>query len=281
MRRLTPFATLALAGLLVATTGCEGTIDRLKANYAARQGNDAYKANDFPRAIEWYRYANYLNPDLDLAYYHTALAYMAIYKPGSQHPKDVRYSNEAIANLLRYLRLNPDNEDATNDLLTLVLQANRHAEAAEFFERELKRGGDDAGSASTLMQKIGMIYAKKGDFENSLEWYKKRAEIEKDDPEAVYTIGVLCWDKVYNGGLTLELDRRRELIDMGLDYLARANELRVDYFEATSYVNLLYREKAKLAQILGNNDDFVSFTQEADKNMKLALEMRKRVMAKQ
>jgi tetratricopeptide (TPR) repeat protein len=280
MRRLTPFATLALAALLAATTGCEGTIDRLRANYAARQGNDAYKVNDFPRAIEWYRYANYLNPDLDLAYYHTALAYMAIYKPGSMHPKDVRYSEEAIANLLRYLRLNPAHEDAKNYLLTIFLQADRHAEAAEFFEQELKRGGDDAESASALMQKIGMIYAKKGDFENSLEWYKKRAEIEKDDPEAVYTIGVLCWDKVYNGGLTLDLDRRRELIDMGLDYLARANELRVDYFEATSYVNLLYREKAKLAQILGNNDEFVSFTQEADKNMKLALEMRKRVMAK-
>ena len=35
--------------------------------------------------------------------------------------------------------------------------------------------------------------------------YKKRAEIEKDDPEALYTIGVLCWDKVYHGGLTLDL----------------------------------------------------------------------------
>ena len=68
---------------------------------------------------------------------------------------------------------------------------------------------------------------------------------------------------------------------MGLDYLARANELREDYFEATSYVNLLYREKAKLAQILGNNDNYVKFTQEADKNMKLALEMRKRLAAKQ
>lgn len=281
MRRIAPFATLALAGLLTVTTGCEGTIDRLKANYAARQGNDAYKANDFPRAIEWYRYANYLNPDLDLAYYHTALAYMAEYKPGSKHPRDVRYSNEAIANLLRFLRMNPDHEDAKNYLLTIYLQADRHDEAAEFFERELQRGADDPATASALMQKIGMIYAKKGDFEQSLEWYKKRAEIEKDDPEALYTIGVLCWDKVYNGGLTLELERRRELIDMGLDYLARAGELRPDYFEATSYVNLLYREKAKLAQILGNNDEFVKFTQEADKNMKLALEMRKRAMANQ
>jgi tetratricopeptide (TPR) repeat protein len=281
MRRINPIATLALVGILAATTGCEGTIDHLRANYAAGQGNDAYKTNDFSRAIEWYRYANYLNPDLDLAYYHTALAYMAIYRPGSQHPKDVRYSEEAIVNLLRFLRLNPDHVDAKNYLLTVFLQSDKHDEAAEFFERELRQRGDDPKVASALIRKIGMIYAKKGDFEQSLEWYKKRAEIERDDPEAVYTIGVLCWDKVYNSGLTLELDRRRELIEMGLDYLARANELREDYFEATSYVNLLYREKAKLAQILGNNDDYVKFTQEADKNMKLALEMRKRLVAKQ
>jgi len=281
MRRFVPLAMLALAGLLTVTTGCEGTIDGLRANYAARQGNDAYKANDFQRAIEWYRYANYLNPDLGLAYYHTALAYMALYKPGSKHPMDVRYSQEAITNLLRYLRLDPSNEDAKNYLLTIFLQSDRHDEAAEFFERELRNDADDPARASALMQKIGMIYAKKGDFEQSLEWYKKRAEIEKDDPEALYTIGVLCWDKVYNGGLTLELEKRRELIDMGLDYLARANALRPDYFEATSYVNLLYREKAKLAQILGNNDEFVKYTQEADKNMKLALEMRKRAMANQ
>ncbi len=281
MRRINPIATLALAGILAATTGCEGIIDHLRANYAARQGNDAYKVNEFSRAIEWYRYANYLNPDLDLAYYHTALSYMAIYRPGSKHPKDLRYSEEAIVNLLRFLRLNPDHVDAKNYLLTVYLQSDRYDEAAEFFERELKQRGDDPVVASALIRKIGMIYARKGDFEQSLEWYKKRAEIEKDDPEAVYTIGVLCWDKVYNSGLTLELDRRRELIEMGLDYLARANELREDYFEATSYVNLLYREKAKLAQILGNNDNYVKFTQEADKNMKLALEMRKRLVAKQ
>ena len=81
------------------------------------------------------------------------------------------------------------------------------------------------------------------------EWDRKRAEIETDDAEALYTIGVLCWDKVYHGGLTLDLDRRRELIEMGLDYLNRASGLRENYFEAISYVNLLYREKAKVARV--------------------------------
>ncbi len=281
MRPTHSVAALALAGLLLGGTGCSGAVDRLKANHAARQGNEQYKVNEFLKAIEWYRYATYLNPDLGLAYYHTALSYMAIYRPGSQHSTDLRYAQETIENLLRYLRLEPEHADAKNYLLTIYLQANRHEEAAEYFERELRLHGSDPVVASALMQKIGMIYAKQGDFESSLEWYKKRAEIEKDDPEALYTIGVLCWDKVYRHGLTLDLDRRKELIDIGLDYLDRAGQLREDYFEATSYVNLLYREKAKVAQILGNNDDFVKFNQEADKNMKLAIEIRKKMVARQ
>ena len=51
---------------------------------------------------------------------------------------------------------------------------------------------------------------------------------------------------------------------MGLGYLDRASALRENYFEAVLYINLLYREKAKVAQILGNNEEFVKYTQEAD-----------------
>ena len=274
-------STLLLTATLVATTGCQGQIARLKANYAAKQGNELYKAQDFLTAIEWYRYATYLNPDLDLAYYHSALAYLALYKPGSKHPKDVRYSQAAISNLKRYLAIHPTHEDAKNYLLTVYLGAESYDEAAQFFENELKANDDGPEAASKLMQVIGMIYAKKGDFDVSLEWYKKRADLEKDNPEIFYTIGVLCWDKVYKGGLTLELDRRNQLIDMGLDYLNRASSMRENYFEAVSYINLMYREKAKVAQLVGNNDDYVKFTQEADKNMRLALDMRKKVMAAQ
>ncbi len=273
-------ALVALASLLLAATGCRGTVDWFKANYAVKQGNDLYKAGDYLKAIEWYRYATYLNPDLDVAYQNTAFAYMGEYKPGSKHPKDLRYSQGAIDNLLRYLRTHPDSRDAENYLLTVYLQAERYDEAAAYFEEQLKKRADNKADASDLMQRIGMIYAKKGDFERSLEWHKRRAELEKDNPEALYTIGVLCWDKVYHAPLTIDLDRRKELIEMGLEYLKRAADLKEDYFEAVLYINLLYREKAKLAQQMGNLDEVTKWIQEADKEQKVALDMRKRVMAK-
>jgi len=273
-------ATALVLGVLVSTTGCQGTFNRLKANYATKQGNEAYKAQDFLKAIEWYRYATYLNADLDIAYYHSALSYLALYRPGSKHPKDIRYSQQAIANLKRYLAVHPDSEDAKNYLLTVYLGAEQFDDAAQFFETELKaKGSDDPEAASKLMQIIGVIYTKKGDFDTALEWYKKRADLEKENPEVLYTIGVLCWDKVYKGGLTLELQRRNELIEMGLDYLNRAAALRTDYMEAVSYINLMYREKAKSAAMVGDNDGAAKWNQEADKYMHQALEMRKKAMA--
>ena len=271
---------LALLTLCLAGTGCEGTIDHLKANFAAKQGNDLYKAQDYQKAVEWYRYSLYLNPELPIAYHNAGLAFMALYKPGSHHPKDLYYAQQAIDHLERFLNYEPDNEEAKNQLLTVFLQAERFDDAAKFFEAEMKERGSDPEVASRLAQILGMIYAKKGDFESSLEWYKKRAEIEKDNPEALYTIGVLCWDKVYHAGITMDLDKRKELVEMGMDYLQRAADIRNDYFEATSYINLMYREKAKLAQLAGNMEDFAKYTQEADKFMKLSLEQRKKAMAK-
>ena len=279
MSRRIAATLLLLCVVMVSAPGCGTQISHFKANYAAKQGNQYYKAQDFLKAVEWYRYATYLNPDLDLAYYHSALAYMALYRPGSKHPKDLRFSQAAIANLKRYLSIHPDNDDAKNYLLTVYLGAERYDEAAQFFEDELRARGGDPALASKLMQVIGMIYAKKGDFDTSLEWYKKRADLEKENAEILYTIGVLCWDKVYKGGLQLDLDRRNQLIDMGLDYLNRAAALKENYFEAVSYINLMYRERAKVAQLVGNNDDFEKYNQEADKYMRQALEMRKKVMA--
>ena len=270
---------LVMAGLLVLTVGCQGTIDRLRANYAAKQGNDLYKAGDYLKAIEWYRFSSYLNPDLDKAYYHAALSYMALYRPGSTHPKDVRYVKEAIDNLRRYLLIQPDHREAQDHLLTVFMQAEQYDEATRFFEGELRRlGGEDPRRAAQLMQRLGAIYAKKGDFENSLEWYKKRSEID-DTPEALYTIGVLCWDKVYRSPMTVSLERRGELIEMGIDYLTKASERRENYFEAVLYVNLLYREKAKMAAEMMNMEDFAKFTEMANEHQKNALQMRKVVMA--
>jgi tetratricopeptide (TPR) repeat protein len=276
-------AALALAIVLAAgSVGCKHTINRLKANHAVKQGNVAYKAGDYLKAVEWYRKAVRLNPQFGLAYYDAGLCYMALYKPGSKHEKDQEYLKNGIENFLRFLRIEPDHQDAKNFLLSMYVQGGMFDEAIEFFMRDLRKAEKekDLDKQADLAQKLGAIYAKKGDFDTSLQWYQKRAELQKDNPEAHYTIGVLCWDKVYHQAPSLELDRRVELIDLGLKSLKKAADLRRDYFEAVLYINLMYREKAKVAQINANVEEYEQNIAEATKHQKLALEMRSRVMAK-
>lgn len=279
MERARRIAVVVVAVLALSGTACQSMVNRLKANYAAKQGNDLYKAQDFDRAVQWYRYSTYLNPELPIAYHNAGLAYMALYKPGSRHPKDLFYSQKAIDNLKRYVAYRPADEEAKGRLLTVYLQAERYDEAAGFFENEIKQTTDPQ-ARSRLAQILGMIYSKKGDFDMSLEWYKKRAEIEGNNPEALYTIGVLCWEKVYKQGLTMELDKRKELVDMGLDYLQRATKERENYFEAVSYINLLYRQKAIVSQLTNDMEGFAKWTQEADNQQRIALDMRKKLAAK-
>jgi hypothetical protein len=68
---------------------------------------------------------------------------------------------------------------------------------------------------------------------------------------------------------------------MGLDYLNRASSLRPDYMEAISYINLMYREKAKTAAMVGDNEGAAKWNQEADKYMHQALDLRRKQMAEQ
>ena len=51
---------------------------------------------------------------------------------------------------------------------------------------------------SKAMQSLAMLYFKKGDFDNGVLWLKKRLEVEGNNPEVYYLIGVQAWDRSYN-----------------------------------------------------------------------------------
>src|SRR2546422_1037206 len=248
---------LALLTLCLASMGCEGIVDHLKANFAAKQGNDLYKAQDYQKAVEWYRYSLYLNPELPIAYHNAGLAFMALYKPGSHHPKDLYYAQQAIDHLGRFLSYEPDNEEAKNQLLTVFLQAERFDDAAKFFEGEMKERGSDPEVASRLAQILGMIYAKKGDFDSSLEWYKKRAEIQKDNPEALYTIGVKRLRIVFLDlcPLFVPLERRIEVSLLGVDHPQDLRQAGCHLRVAAALLHLPLEELGRVVEALRLQED--------------------------
>ncbi len=264
-------AAVLLATLAVTGTGC----NRLQSRQLIRKGNQYFKEQLYADALEKYKQARELDPREIRLEKFIAMSYMGMYNPGSQNAKDVEALTNAIEHFKTYLAAKPDDEKAAKLLVTTYMNSQKYDEAIEFFKDMLQRNPKD----SAAVQTIAMLYAKKGDFENSMVWQRKRADLEPTNAEVYYTMGVTAWDKSYNSvPEVLPADQRRAIVDQGLKDLNKALELNPDYFEAMFYVNLLYRE---LAKVETNSAQRAELTRQADEWQKKGLEVRKKVQEKQ
>ena len=112
-----------------------------------------------------------------------------------------------------------------------------------------------------------------------MEWQKKHAAMEPRKAEVWYTMGVTAWDKSYNTGPdAMPPETRKKVLDDGMANLKKSLELNPDYFEAMFYVNLLYREMAKIEPDAAKVAEYKA---QADEWQKKGLEIRRKVMQKQ
>jgi len=259
------FLVLAVAAL----AGC----DKIKSKQAIKKGNEFLKAAQYQSALAEYEEALRLDPKETKLHKHIGIAYMGMYQPGSKHPKDLEYAQKAIDNLKQYAEAYPQDTKALEYLVSMYLNTERYDDAIAFYQNELlTRNPKDAKA----MQSLAMLYFKKGDFDNGVNWLKKRLEIEGNNPEVYYLIGVQAWDRSYNFP-DLDPALRAKIVDEGLQSLNKAVELKPDYFEAVSYINLLYREKAKMETDPAKKQEY---TDTANKYLQQALEMRKAAQEK-
>jgi len=227
-----------LAGLIlvVGLTGCS----KVEARMAIREANESYQKEQYRDALVKYDEARKLDPgfpELD-----RMIGYSAIgsFEPGNESPENAKLADRAIEELQRYLKKRPNDETAREALVNLFLNAERTSQAIDYFKDYLKEKPADLNA----VRSIATLYAKSGDFNESLNWYKKITLLDSKNPEAFYTYGVVCYEKVAkNPPDTVE--ESREIIEKGREALVTATELRDEYFEALVFVNLLYREEAK------------------------------------
>jgi len=237
-----------------------------------RDANDLYKSEKYLEAVQKYDQVSAIDPWWADAYRNAALCYLALYQPGSLHQKDVEYSEKAIMKLRRYLQFVPDDERMEDLLMDTYLKTARYDEAVNFYKDKLKKDPKN----SRVLQTIGMIYAKSSNFEEARKWFRARAEADNKNPEAWYSLGVLCWERAFKG-TELTVDEKRSLIDEGMQALQKAVQLRSDYFEAYSYINLLWRQKA-LTEV--DPEQAQKDMAEADVNQKKAIQLRNEQMKK-
>ena len=256
---------LAVASLL----GC----NKIKSKQAIKAGNEFLKAAQYQPALAEYEEALRLDPQETKLHKHIGIAYMGMYQPGSKHPKDLEYAQKAIDKLKQYVEAYPKDNKALEYLVSMYLNTERYDDAIAFYQNELlKRNPKDAKA----MQSLAMLYFRKGDFDNGVMWLKKRLEIEGNNPEVYYLIGVQAWDRSYHFP-DLDPALRAKIVEEGLQSLNKAVELKPDYFDAVSYINLLYREKAKMETDPAKKQEY---TDTANKYLQQALEMRKAAQEK-
>lgn len=261
------------AVLLLAATVFSAACNKLKSKQEIKKGHEFAKAQQYQTALASYQEALRLDPNEKKLHKAIGYAYMGMYQPGSKHPKDVEMAVKAIENMKIYVDAYPQDRKAREVLLSLYLSTERFDEAVSFYQQMLQENPKDAKAMASLAS----IYFKKGDFDRGVAWLEKRITAEPPEvrPEIYHLIGAQAWDRSYNYP-DIDPVQRAQIVERGLQALNKALELRPDYFEAISYINLLYREKAKMETDPVKQQEYMAT---ADQYRNQAMELRRKSMA--
>jgi tetratricopeptide (TPR) repeat protein len=235
-KKLCLFAALCLS---VASFSCK----KIEARIAISDANKAYEKEDYKTALSEYTRARTIDPsfpDLDRMIGYSEIG---LYVPEDKTPANEKHADTAIVELNKYLKKRPDDRVARDALISMYLSANRTDEAIAYFRNFLNE--PDHRNDLEAVKSIATLYAKKGDFNEALNWYEKITLIDSKNPESFYIFGVVCYEKVSKNP-PADLAEKLSIIDRGKNALQHSIDMKPDYFESMAYLNLLWRQQALL-----------------------------------
>lgn len=219
-------ALVGTAAIIISSVACTSLFDKLRARDQLNKGVASFKNLRYEQATEHFKNAVNLDPDLINAKLYLAAAYFAQYIPGVDSPDNVQNAKLAIDQYNAVLQKDANNVNSIKGIAILDLNMKKFDEAKKYYERAI--------------------------------------QVDPNDPEAYYSIGVIDWTQAFQPrtdarnkiGLRPEeplkdkklcaklRDDSSQVIQEGMDSLNKAIQLRPDYDDAMVYLNLLYREKA-------------------------------------
>ncbi|HXI13280.1 MAG TPA: tetratricopeptide repeat protein [Thermoanaerobaculia bacterium] len=233
-KKLCLSAALILSLQLV---GCS----KINGRIAIREANDLYAQENWAGALKQYERARKIDPSFPEIDRLIGYCNIGLYKPEEPSPQNEKFADAAIRELQGYLRKRPDDTVAREAMINTLLNANRTSQAIDYFRSYLTSHPNDLDAVKS----IATLYAKAGNFDESLNWYQKITVIDAKNPESYYIFGVVCYEKVAKDPPPLVADRL-SLIERGKAALQKSIDLKPDYFESMAYLNLLYRQQALL-----------------------------------
>lgn len=243
-----------LAALLLVSVLAWTGCNRLRARDELNKGVRAYRAAQFQAAIDHFKKAIEYDPTLLNARLYLATAYASQYIPGAPSEENIKVGDAAIHEFEKVLEVDPNNT---------------------------------AGIAS-----IGSILFNMGKFDESKKYNRRLIELDPNNPEPYYWIGVIDWTLTYKPRMELKTKQglkpdeplkpkdRQELaatngplVDEGIQALKKAMDLRPDYDDAMAYLNLMFREKA---DIVDNPREREELLDAADQLVQRTLDIKKK-----
>lgn len=218
---------MAVAGLAAVVLSMGGCT-KLRARDQLNKGVQAYKNAKYEQAIERFKNAVALDPRLLNARLYLATAYAQQYIPGADTPENNAMGQQAIDEYKRVLEMDPKNINSVKGIASLYFNMKK--------------------------------------FDLAKQYHEKAKQLDPNDPEEYYSIGVIDWTQSYAPrqeeraklGLKPEeplkdkkvceslRDKDMPIVENGIENLNKALQIRPDYDDAMAYMNLLYREKGDM-----------------------------------
>ncbi|MBC8167310.1 MAG: energy transducer TonB [Bryobacteraceae bacterium] len=236
-------------------------------NSLTDEGGRLIQQGHSTQAVEVLRKAVQANPNDARAHQYLGVAYMQNFTPGQMNAENSEWARMAGVEFQAGLALQPDNIELMRNLATL----NFHQGMSSASESDKPRFLDEASY-----------------------WHNKIVSTRPDDKEGHYGLGVIAWSKAYSARMkvrqqlgmgpgdpgplpdaNLRVSLRSQngtLIDEGIRHLQTSVRIDRRYDDAMAYLNLLYRERADLA------DDSTQYQQDirlADAMVNQALDIKR------
>jgi len=247
-------AALALLFL----SGCR----ELQARRHAREGNRLYSEGNYAGAVDQYRVAQALAPELPVITLNEGLACRQLIVPRAKSAENQKAVQCALDAFDRLKRLAPHDARAKQLYLQTLFDADEYERLVAVYTERLQSNPSDLEAVNGLVE----VYSRSDRWDDALHWMTRRAEISKNDADAQYAVGVFIWRRLFDRGGSgdratydpradaglrpvfgqdeIAGGERLRLADQGISYLQRALAIRPNYREAMTYLGLLYRQRS-------------------------------------
>lgn len=226
--RVALFAGVVLLALISNVIAQTPNGSRVAARDELSEGAAAFRAQQYETAIEHFRKAVSLAPELVIGHLYLATAYAQMYIPGVETEENKAWAKQAIKEFNSVLDLDPKNV--------------------------------------TSIKGLAYLYMNMREFETAKDYYTRAIQADSGDLESYYSVGVLDWTLAYKFRMEKRAKvglppmspaiqksicpmiraQNWELVKNGIEMFVKALLLRPDYDDAMAYLNLMYRERADI-----------------------------------